>query len=59
MKVLPLKMTNADKNLIVFIHNNLRRKVAKGLEFRGNPGPQPAAANMREMVRLLIIEFRL
>lgn len=59
MKVLSLKMTNADKNLIVSIHNNLRRKVAKGLEFRGNPGPQAAAANMREMVWLLIIEFRL
>ncbi len=53
MKVLPLKMTNADKVLIVNIHNNLRRKVAKGLELRGGPGPQPAAANMREMVRQL------
>ena len=35
---------------IVDLHNELRRRVAKGLEKRGNPGPQPPAANMREFV---------
>jgi len=31
---------------IIDKHNELRRKVAKGEETRGNPGPQPAAADM-------------
>lgn len=48
MKVLPVKMTEADKTVIVDMHNKLRRQVAKGTELRGR---QPAAANMREMVR--------
>ena len=52
MKVLPLSVTEADKNVIVAVHNNFRRQVAKGLELRGSPGPQPAAANMREIVSL-------
>ena len=46
-----MKMTAADKTVILQVHNSLRRKVANGLETRGNPGPQPAAANMRELVR--------
>ena len=50
MKVLPLSVTEADKNVIVTVHNNFRRQVAKGLESRGSPGPQPSAANMREIV---------
>ena len=50
MKVLPLSITEADKSVIVTVHNNFRRQVAKGLEYRGSPGPQPAAANMREIV---------
>ena len=45
-----MKMTAADKTVILQVHNSLRRKVANGLETRGNPGPQPAAANMRELV---------
>ena len=42
-------MPVADQQAIVAKHNDLRRKVAKGQETQGNPGPQPAAANMREM----------
>lgn len=30
-------------------HNEKRTKVAKGLETRGQPGPQPAAADMMEL----------
>ena len=52
MKIFPLSVTAADKTLIVNIHNQMRRQVAKGLEKRGSPGPQPAAANMREIVCL-------
>jgi len=43
---------SADKQTIVDTHNNLRRKVAKGQESRGNPGPQPPAANMRQLVSI-------
>ncbi|KAK4016883.1 hypothetical protein OUZ56_031848 [Daphnia magna] len=49
MRTIKLNFTAADKTLIVSIHNQLRRRVAKGLETRGSPGPQPAAANMREI----------
>ena len=31
-------------------HNDLRSKVANGLETRGNDGPQPKASNMMELV---------
>ena len=42
----------AEKELIVMKHNELRRKVAKGLEVRGasGSGPQPKAANMFQLV---------
>ena len=46
-------VSNEDKELIVRLHNELRCQVAKGLELRGAPGPQPGATNMREMVRLI------
>jgi len=39
-----------EKQVILDVHNDLRRRVAKGLETRGNPGPQPPAANMRKLV---------
>jgi hypothetical protein len=39
-----------EKQYILDLHNNIRRRVAKGLETRGNPGPQPPAANMRKLV---------
>jgi len=38
------------KQAILDKHNELRRKVAKGEETAGAPGPQPAAANMRKLV---------
>nr|CAD7398384.1 unnamed protein product [Timema cristinae] len=39
-----------EKNAIVDEHNRLRNIVALGKESRGNPGPQPSAANMRKIV---------
>ena len=41
-----------ERDLILKFHNQLRAKIANGLEERGDPGPQPTAANMMEMVRL-------
>nr|ACO10210.1 Venom allergen 5.02 precursor [Caligus rogercresseyi] len=38
-----------EKNIIVQIHNELRSKIANGLEERGDPGPMPSAANMIEL----------
>ena len=38
-----------DPEEVVRLHNNWRRKVAKGEEERGSPGPQPSASNMRKM----------
>ena len=36
---------------ILRVHNDLRAKIANGLENRGRPGPQPPAADMEQMVR--------
>jgi hypothetical protein len=44
---------NSDKQKIVDAHNTLRRKVAKGQETQGNPGPQPSAANMKKIVSII------
>ncbi|XP_047475100.1 uncharacterized protein LOC125029251 [Penaeus chinensis] len=38
-----------DAALILAQHNQLRSRVAMGQEGRGAPGPQPQAANMRQM----------
>ena len=54
MKTIPMSVTAADKTLIVDAHNKMRRQVAKGLEKRGSPGPQPTAANMREIVHYIL-----
>ncbi|XP_066989603.1 CRISP/Allergen/PR-1-like isoform X2 [Macrobrachium rosenbergii] len=43
-------VTDADKAIILATHNNHRVTIAKGLETRGAPGPQPAGANIRELV---------
>jgi len=43
-------MCNTDKQTILDVHNQLRRRVAKGLEATGNPGPKPPAANMRKLI---------
>jgi len=50
-KVCARGITNqADKNVIVAKHNELRRKVAKGLETKGLNGQgQPAATDMNEL----------
>lgn len=42
--------TPEEKELILELHNNMRSKVARGEETKGKPGPQPPAANMRELV---------
>ena len=40
----------SEKQEIIDKHNELRSKVAKGLETRGADGkPQPSAANMRKL----------
>lgn len=41
-----------DKQAVVDAHNDLRRHVAQGNEDKGDPGPQPSAANMREIVSI-------
>ncbi|CAK9795288.1 Venom allergen 3 [Anthophora plagiata] len=49
-KVIATGFTNAEKNEMVKSHNDLRSRVANGLEKRGNPGPQPPAKNMQHIV---------
>ncbi|KAL7288417.1 hypothetical protein TKK_0017505 [Trichogramma kaykai] len=39
-------VTEQEKYIIVQLHNELRQKVARGEEQRGNPGPQPPALAM-------------
>ena len=36
------------------LHNKKRMKIANGLEKRGDPGPQPPAANMMELVSTIV-----
>ncbi|CAL4066493.1 unnamed protein product, partial [Meganyctiphanes norvegica] len=43
-------ITAADKEEILSVHNNYRSNVAQGKEKRGNPAPQPAGANIKELV---------
>ena len=40
----------SDRDLIMNMHNSVRSLVATGNERRGRPGPQPTAANMKQMV---------
>nr|CAD7463302.1 unnamed protein product [Timema tahoe] len=47
--VIRQQLTNAEQDALVNIHNTYRSKVARGLETRGSPGPQPSASNMRKM----------
>lgn len=42
-------LTNKDKKDIVKIHNDMRREVARGDQKNGKPGPQPDAADMKEL----------
>lgn len=43
-------ITEEEKELILRRHNVLRAHVAEGNESRGDPGPQPPAANMHQLV---------
>lgn len=45
-------MTDEHKNAILKKHNDLRQKAASGNEERGDPGPQPAAKDMPNLVCL-------
>lgn len=45
-------LTEEEKNIIVRKHNELRRKVASGQEKLGNPGPQPKAISMPDLVSI-------
>ncbi|KAI9558015.1 hypothetical protein GHT06_014768 [Daphnia sinensis] len=46
-----VSIISADEiTVILNAHNDYRRKVAQGLETRGNPGPQPSASNMRQLI---------
>lgn len=40
-----------NRQIILQTHNSLRSILALGQESRGDPGPQPHAANMQIMVR--------
>lgn len=44
-------MSKQVKQIILDKHNELRRKVARGHESNGNPGPQYAAEHMWKFVR--------
>jgi len=43
-------MCDMERQTILDVHNDIGRRVAKGLETGGDPGPQPPAANMRKLV---------
>ncbi|XP_042238003.1 scoloptoxin SSD976-like [Homarus americanus] len=43
-------VTEEQKDQILRKHNTLREQVATGGEITGDPGPQPSAADMKEMV---------
>ena len=44
-------VSTKEQEIILNIHNVFRSQIAMGQEGRGRPGPQPSAANMRQMVR--------
>ena len=43
-------LTEEEKSRVVHLHNVKRAIIANGREKRGDPGPQPPAANMMELV---------
>nr|P35760.1 RecName: Full=Venom allergen 5; AltName: Full=Allergen Ves m V; AltName: Full=Antigen 5; Short=Ag5; AltName: Full=Cysteine-rich venom protein; Short=CRVP; AltName: Allergen=Ves m 5 [Vespula maculifrons] len=49
-KVVSYGLTKQEKQDILKEHNDFRQKIARGLETRGNPGPQPPAKNMKNLV---------
>lgn len=54
-QVLGSGITSQDIREILQVHNELRAKIANGLEKRGRPGPQPPAANMEQMVMFVLL----
>jgi len=48
-QVISQGVSQKDAVIILHQHNQLRSLVARGQEARGAPGPQPPAANMRQM----------
>ena len=50
-EVLTLNLDEEEKILVMDLHNQKRMKIANGLETLGDPGPQPSAANMMELVK--------
>ena len=55
-EVLNRDLTPDEKMLVMDLHNQKRMHIANGLEERGDPGPQPSAANMMELVSLKLYE---
>ena len=55
-EVLNRDLTPDEKMLVMDLHNQKRMHIANGLEERGDPGPQPSAANMMELVGLKLHE---
>ena len=53
-EVLNRNLTEDEKMLVMDLHNQKRMHIANGLEERGDPGPQPPAANMMELVNIEI-----
>jgi hypothetical protein len=54
-RVLGSGLTRSEQFEILDLHNRLRAKLAGGHERRGNPGPQPSAADMMQMVSATIV----
>ena len=48
-QVLKRGLTDEERIRVTRLHNERRAFIANGLEQRGNPGPQPSAANMMEL----------
>nr|CAD7446285.1 unnamed protein product [Timema bartmani] len=46
----PRPLSQEEKEIIVNIHNRMRSDVALGKEMEGEPGPQPQASDMMQMV---------
>ncbi|XP_059086443.1 uncharacterized protein LOC131883108 isoform X1 [Tigriopus californicus] len=50
-------MTQQERELVLMLHNERRAFIANGKELRGDPGPQPPAANMMELTYDEELEF--
>ena len=54
-ETIEMELTRGDIDYIVELHNQLRHRVASGQEYRGSPGPQPAATYMPDLVSLNLL----